>query len=141
MFQIQKTFEIAIGHHLNLPYESKCQNDHGHNEIITVWCKATDDEVEKNNGMVIDFTEIKKLIHDKLDHQNLNLIEGLGFDVNKRNLGLEYKSGTKLNTKIDLNPTAENTARWICNQIPQCYKVSVQESSGNIATYLDDSKI
>jgi len=40
------------------------------------------------------------------------------------------------------NPTAENMAEYILNEInrymnanPVCYKVSVQESEGNIATY------
>ena len=60
--------------------------------------------------MVCDFAKIKEQIHGKLDHQNLNEI-------------------------FDFNPTAENIARWICEQIPTCYKVSVQESEGNIAIY------
>ena len=36
------------------------------------------------------------------------------------------------------NPTAENMAKWICDQIIPCYKVTVQESEGNIATYEED---
>lgn len=60
--------------------------------------------------MVEDFTLIKKLISDKLDHQNFNEV-------------------------LNFNPTAENIARWICDQIPTCYKVSVQESNGNTAIY------
>lgn len=99
--------EISASHKLNLSYESKCQNLHGHNWHIRVFCKS---ETLNKDGMVEDFTHIKKAIHDKLDHQNLN--EVLGF-----------------------NPTAENIAKWICEQIPTCYKVSVKESDGNIATY------
>ena len=34
--------------------------------------------------------------------------------------------------------TAENIARWVCKQIPQCYKVEVQESEGNIVIYEKD---
>lgn len=63
--------------------------------------------------MVCDFTHIKKLVHDKLDHQFLN-------DV------------------VSFNPTAENIAKWICEQVPNCIKVSVQESEGNIAIYERD---
>jgi 6-pyruvoyltetrahydropterin/6-carboxytetrahydropterin synthase len=37
-----------------------------------------------------------------------------------------------------MNPTAENIARWVSEQIPHCYKVSVQESEGNIAIYEKD---
>jgi len=111
MYYLSKRMEIAGSHHLCLNYQSKCKNLHGHNWIVTVFCKA-----EKLNeyGMVADFTHIKRDIHDRLDHQNLN--EVLPVD----------------------NPTAENIAKWICDQIPQCYKVSVQESEGNIAIYEKD---
>ena len=26
-------------------------------------------------------------------------------------------------------------ARWCCEQIPNCYRVDVQETAGNVATY------
>ena len=110
MFYIEKSMEISASHRLNLSYESKCQNLHGHNWHVTIYCKAK--ELNKD-GMVCDFTHIKKAIHEKLDHQYLNDI-------------------------LPFNPTAENMARWMCEQIPTCYKVSVQESDGNIATYEKD---
>ena len=107
MYYVSKRLEIAGSHQLTLNYISKCLNLHGHNWIVTVHCKsATLDE----NGMVVDFTHIKNAITDKLDHRHINDI-------------------------VPFNPTAENMARWICEQIPNCYKVSVQESEGNIATY------
>lgn len=102
--------EISAAHRLNLSYESKCQNQHGHNWHVTIYCKAKE---LNQDGMVCDFTHIKKAIHEKLDHQYLNDI-------------------------LPFNPTAENMARWMCEQIPTCYKVSVQESDGNIATYEKD---
>ena len=40
--------------------------------------------------------------------------------------------------QLPFNPTAENIARWICNQLPTCYKVEVQESEGNTAIYEKD---
>lgn len=107
MYYISKRMEIAGAHNLKLNYESKCSNIHGHNWIITVYCKG---ETLNENGMLEDFTIIKKMIHDKLDHKYLNEI-------------------------VDFNPTAENIAKWITTQIPSCYKASVQESEGNIAIY------
>ena len=110
MYYVSKRMEIAGAHNLKLSYDSKCQNLHGHNWIVTVYCKSKE---LNSDGMIIDFKHIKNLISDKLDHQYIN-------DV------------------VDFNPTAENMAKWICNQVPNCYKVSVQESEGNIAIYEED---
>lgn len=111
MYYISKQIEVAGSHKLQLSYDSKCQNPHGHNWIITIHCRS---QQLNKDGMVADFTHVKHQIHDKLDHQNLNDI-------------------------LPFNPTAENIARWITEQIPQCYKTTVQESAGNIATYeIDD---
>ena len=107
MFTVKKRIEIAGAHRLNLNYESKCANLNGHNWIVTVWCKS---QTLDANGMVMDFTHIKREVQDKLDHKFLN-------DV------------------VPFNPTAENIAKWVCEQIPNCYRVSVQESEGNVATY------
>lgn len=107
MYRISKRMEIAGSHNLELDYESKCENIHGHNWIITVYCKS---EKLNNNGMVIDFKHIKEKIHNKLDHKHLNDI-------------------------LNFNPTAENIAKWITEQVPNCYKATVQESEGNIAEY------
>ena len=110
MFIVKKRMEIAGAHRLNLNYESKCANLHGHNWIVTVWCKS---QTLDANGMVMDFTHIKREVQDKLDHKFLN-------DV------------------VPFNPTAENIAKWVCEQIQNCYRVSVQESEGNVATYERD---
>ena len=110
MYYISKEMEIAGAHQLDLNYDSKCKNLHGHNWLVTVFCKS---KTLNQNGMVVDFKHIKNMISDKLDHAYLN-------DV------------------VDFNPTAENMARWICENIPNCYKVSVQESRGNIAVYEKD---
>ena len=109
MYYVSKRMEIAGCHRLALPYESKCSNLHGHNWIVTVYCKSYD---LNENGMVCDFTKIKEKIHGYLDHGNFNEL-------------------------LPFNPTAENIAHWIVEQIPQCYRAEVQESEGNIAAYED----
>lgn len=113
MYYISKNMEIAACHKLTLSYESKCARMHGHNWKVTVFCKAK--ELNKD-GMVIDFKHVKEKIHGYLDHGNLNEL-------------------------LPFNPTAENIARWIVSQIPECYKARVQESEGNVAVYCDDDKI
>lgn len=110
MYYVSKRMEIAACHRLNLSYESKCANLHGHNWEITVYCAT---KKLNKDGMVVDFKHIKNYIHNYLDHGNLNEL-------------------------LDFNPTAENMAKWIVERIPGCYKAKVQESEGNIAMYRDD---
>ena len=110
MYYVSKKMEIAACHRLNLSYESKCANLHGHNWHITVYAKA---KHLNQDGMVIDFKHIKNKIHNYLDHGNLNEL-------------------------LPFNPTAENIARWCVNQFPEVYRADVQESDGNIATYEED---
>ena len=69
MFTVIKRMEISASHKLVLPYRSKCASLHGHNWIITVYCRSARLNSE---GMVVDFTRIKEVVTEKLDHQNLN---------------------------------------------------------------------
>lgn len=107
MYYLQKRIEISGAHRLCLDYESKCSQLHGHNWIITVFCRSRELNA---NGMLTDFTHIKQEITEMLDHKNFNEV-------------------------LPFNPTAENIARWICDRVDNCYRVEVQESEGNIAAY------
>lgn len=110
MYYIKKRLEISAAHSLALSYESKCSRLHGHNWIVTVECRSRELNAD---GMVTDFTAVKQQLMEKLDHAVLN-------DV------------------LPFNPTAENIARWICDNISNCFRVEVQESEGNIAVYEKD---
>ena len=55
-------------------------------------------------------TLIKQKIHGRLDHQDLNKL-------------------------LSFNPTAENIAKWIVDEIPHCYKAKVAETASNVAIY------
>jgi len=112
MYEIKKTFEISAAHKLDLSYQSKCNRRHGHNYFVTVYCRS---EELGTNGMVTDFSLIKKLVDDILDHRDINDI-------------------------LAINPTtAEHIAHWIYMQVPKCYRVDVRESRDNIASYFEDT--
>ena len=107
MYYVKKTLEISAAHRLDLSYESKCSRMHGHNWIVTVECRASELNAD---GMVTDFTHVKETVLSKLDHMVPN-------DV------------------LPFNPTAENIARWIVDNVPNAWRCSVQESEGNVAIY------
>ena len=107
MWTISKTIDISASHQLYLDYESKCENLHGHNYKITIFCRS--DKLD-SNGMVVDFTLIKKLVKEKMDHKNLN-------DV------------------FNFNPTADNIAKWIVETVRLCFKAIVKETENNEAIY------
>lgn len=107
MFQVKKTLEFAASHSLSFSSTAQTEPLHGHNWRATIYCQSEELDAD---GFVVDFCEIERLIMSKLDHQRLN-------DV------------------LDFNPSTEAVARWICEQIPSCYRVDLVECEGNEASY------
>ena len=100
MITVTKEFSFCYGHHLP-NYPGLCKNQHGHNSRLFVAVSGPGEQ-EKRNGMVCDFSILKKVVMkevvDKLDHQNINdLTCGDSF---------EFKNMTDM-------PTAENMVAWI----------------------------
>ena len=59
-------------------------------------------------------------------------------ELNADGMVIDFSDHRNLNEVLPFNPTAENIAQWICDQLPTCYKVEVQESEGNTAIYEKD---
>lgn len=114
MFTVKKKLSFSAAHKLNLPYESKCTNLHGHEWHAEIYVQSKE---LNENGMVVDFSYIKKKIVSVLDHKYLNEI-------------------------FDFNPTAENIAKWISDQLTNdkitCFRVELAESNNNIVIYTRD---
>ena len=94
MYELSIKTYFSAAHHLR-NYSGKCANQHGHNWQVEVFCKC-----EKLNdvGMGIDFVDLKREVNsllDGLDHTDLN--------------ELEYFK--------EHNPTAENIARYLYDQL------------------------
>ena len=103
--RICREFYFDAAHRLE-NYKGSCENLHGHTyKLEVVVCGK-----QKENGMIIDFNELKMIIQEtvieKLDHSNLNDL----FDT----------------------PTAENIAAWIYNRLRKELRVcSVKLWEGN----------
>ncbi len=65
--RITKIFELEMAHAL-WGYEGPCKNIHGHSYKlwVTVSGKITDGSSRPKNSMVMDFSEIKKIVTEKI---------------------------------------------------------------------------
>ena len=120
MFEISVEYTFAAGHALR-NYKGKCENVHGHNYKVRVTLAG---DKLNSAGLLMDFVELRaeiKRLVEKLDHHFLNDIPP--FD--------------------QLNPSAENLAKYICDGIEpqargqglQVYGVTVWETDSTSATY------
>ena len=94
MFEVTIEETFAAGHALR-NYRGKCENMHGHNYRAEVTLRGAELDAI---GLLVDFVELKKVVHavlDRMDHQWLN--DFPPFDV--------------------LNPSAENMARYIYDEV------------------------
>ncbi len=108
---ITKEFGFEAAHKLDW-HSGKCKNLHGHSYKIEITISG---EINKN-GVVMDFSDFKKIAQEKaiekLDHKYLN--------------------------EIISNPTAENIAVWIWQQLKEdlnLHEVRVWETESNSAIY------
>ena len=115
---IIKSFSSA---HLLSQIGGKCEELHGHNFKVEVTVWATD---LKESGLLIDFRIVKKWlggILDQMDHKHLN--------------ELPFFSG--------INPSAENIAKYICDEMAlkvktsgvRVERVKIWESENAAVTY------
>jgi len=105
MFRVTREIDFCYGHRL-LNYEGKCKYLHGHNGRAVIVIEA---EELDHRGMVLDFSDIKRVvstwIDDNLDHRMILH----GEDPAREML---QKLGEPM-FLMDRNPTAENIARLI----------------------------
>lgn len=108
MMKIAKEFSWEMGHRLPF-HKGKCKNLHGHTYKCLVEVSGLPDE----NGMVLDYYELKKIVSsilEELDHS---------FMVNKNDVEL-LNALEKLNSRkvvVDFETTAENICFYILDKI------------------------
>ncbi len=111
MYTISKEFEFCASHNLcDLEVGHPCMRVHGHNYKITVELQSRD--VDPKTGMVLDYRKLKPIkewLDETFDHRHLN-------DLSCFTPGSPHYVG---------NPTAENIAKFIYNQIPRIFGFSL----------------
>jgi len=105
MFRVTRIIDFCYGHRL-LNYDGKCKYLHGHNgraEIALVSDKLDD------RGMVLDFTEIKRVVNTWVDE---TLDHRMVLHRDDPAVPLLRELGEPLYL-LDTNPTAESIAQLI----------------------------
>jgi 6-pyruvoyltetrahydropterin/6-carboxytetrahydropterin synthase len=140
--RITKQFTFETGHAL-YGYDGKCKNVHGHSYklSVTVIGKPITDTKNVKYGMVIDFSDLKKIVREEIvdvfDHatvfnQNTPHIE-LAKELQKRDHHVIL---------VDYQPTSENMvidfAEKIKNRLPSSIKLfslKLQETESSFAEW------
>jgi 6-pyruvoyltetrahydropterin/6-carboxytetrahydropterin synthase len=141
MFSVTKSFSFCYAHRL-LGHEGKCRHLHGHNglAVVTLSCP------ELNTlGMVLDFETMKNIIGEWIknnwDHNFICHFD----DPLKGPLVLNIAL-TRAPYIMAKNPTAENMAKELFNQISTMFisairvkSVTIHETDTSCATYFEES--
>ena len=121
---IIKSFSAA---HILAEIGGKCEELHGHNFKVEVTVAASE---LSSTGLLIDFRVFKKWlgeILEDIDHKHLNIIPSFA----------------------DINPSAENIAKYICEKMKLKAKaasvnvvgVKIWESENAAVTYIPESPL
>lgn len=140
--RITKQFTFETGHAL-YGYDGKCKNVHGHSYklSVTVIGSPISDVNNVKYGMVIDFTDLKKIVKeevvDQFDHATV-------FNQNTPHIELakELQSRDHHVILVDYQPTSENMvidfAKRIAKRLPtniDLFSLKLQETESSFAEW------
>lgn len=114
--RITKRFDFEMAHTL-LNYDGMCKNIHGHSYLldITLAGEPLENIDHPKNGMVLDFGDLKKLIHDlvisRFDHALMvnSAVPAIQMEI--------LKNSTERILVVDFQPTSENMVVYIAGLI------------------------
>lgn len=125
MIRLTKIFTFETAHAL-YGYKGKCKNIHGHSYklYVTVKGKPISNIHHPQNGMVLDFGDLKEIVHNLIiepfDHAIL-----LNTHTQHKLLGEElHKQGHKV-ILTDYQPTCENMIQYFAEIISKALDSSI----------------
>ncbi|KQL51759.1 MULTISPECIES: 6-carboxytetrahydropterin synthase QueD [Bacillaceae] len=68
-FELNKDMQLATAHYIDHEGAGKCQRVHGHTYTINITIAG---DHLNDTGFLVDFKQLKQLVHDRFDHQLLN---------------------------------------------------------------------
>ncbi len=140
--RITKQFSFETGHAL-YGYDGKCKNVHGHSYKLSVTVIGTPilDQSNVKFGMVIDFSDLKKIVREEIvdlfDHASV-------FNKNTPHVELaeELKKRGHHVILVDYQPTSENMvidfAKKISDRLPKdilLHSLKLQETESSFAEW------
>lgn len=140
--RITKQFSFETGHAL-YGYDGKCKNVHGHSYKLSVTVIGTPiaDNTNVKFGMVIDFSDLKKIVREEIvdvfDHATV-------FNQNTPHVELanELKNRGHHVILVDYQPTSENMvvdfAKKIQDRLPndiKLHSLKLQETESSFAEW------
>ena len=143
--RVTKQFHFEMAHAL-LNYDGPCKNIHGHSYQLTVTVKGKvkNNTSDSDEGMVVDFGVIKKVVKDLVvdvyDHA-LVLNEKANIDTS------QFQFMNKL-IRVPFQPTCENMlvyfATLLKNKLPQdisLHSLFLRETNSSFAEWFADDNV
>jgi 6-pyruvoyltetrahydropterin/6-carboxytetrahydropterin synthase len=144
VIRVTKEFGFEMAHVL-WNYDGPCRNVHGHSYrlFVTLSGIPVQDPSNPKNGMVIDFTDLKKIVKNEIirvfDH---SVVVSKNHDKTKIDMFMTLFGNTVL---VDYQPTCENLvsdfATRIINKLPEGIKLhnlKLYETANSFAEWFAD---
>ncbi|WP_077610324.1 6-pyruvoyl trahydropterin synthase family protein [Clostridium sp. Marseille-P2415] len=135
----EQSFDSA---HFLADYEGKCRNIHGHRWRVAVEVMSLTLQEEKQlNGMVVDFTQLKRDLKEETDLFDHALILEKG-SLKALTLAALKEEGFRM-AEVDFRPTAERFSKYFYDRMTRrgygVKSAAVYETPSNCASYEEET--
>lgn len=119
-FELNKDFNFSAAHYIPSEDAGKCMRTHGHTYFINITIAG---DTLDHNGFLVNFSDLKKLIHDQFDHYLLNDLT----PFKGKSPSTEIVAQTIYNMVQDYLSDRDNQ--------PQCVQVYLRETPTSYVVY------